>query len=423
MKKILVLGGSYQHIKIVKAAQKLGVKTYVTDFLPIERSPAKMIADCPLMLNITDVDAIVEFCKTEKIDGVIGPYIDVAQLPYQKICEKMNYPCFGNEEQHKILTDKKLFKEFCLKNGVEVIPSYTEDDVRNHLEKIKFPLLVKPTDSRGSRGQTICNKIEEVVEAVEFAKQFSRTNDVIIEKYMGQANDLQLVYMVINSEPVLVRVEDRYTGSRENGFDKLCIASLNPSVWENVYRKKADEIVKSMIKKIGLVNAPVFIQAFMDHGVVRPYDPGLRFPGDDFDDCYKAITNIDIPEMLVKFALSGEISEELFDGFKNARLTQPSMMILPCLKTGKIVRIEGYDELKKNPCFVSMSKAYKDGDVVEETRDVRQRFGEFCIVTENMEEMQKTVRELFDKLKVFNERGENMLIEKFDVQQLKEMTE
>ena len=95
-------------------------------------------------------------------------------------------------------------------------------------------------------------------------------------------------------------------------------------------------------------------------------------------------------------------------------------MILPCLKPGKIVSIKGSDELKDDPEFISFSKAYSAGDEVKETRDVRQRFGEFCIVTENFASLKKLLRNLYNNLKVTDENGENMLIELFDIEKIKE---
>lgn len=55
MKKILILGGTAQQIKLVEAAKKMGVYTIVTDYLV--DSPAKKVADEAWMLNIKDVDS------------------------------------------------------------------------------------------------------------------------------------------------------------------------------------------------------------------------------------------------------------------------------------------------------------------------------------------------------------------------------
>ena len=120
-KRLLILGGAYQHIKIVEAAKSLGVITYVTDYLPIDKSLAKAISDYPLMYDIFDIDSIVDYCKSNDIDGVMAAYLDSCQIPYQRVCEILQKPCFGTKEQFEILTDKKAFKLFCSQHGADII--------------------------------------------------------------------------------------------------------------------------------------------------------------------------------------------------------------------------------------------------------------------------------------------------------------
>ena len=88
-KKLLVLGGVYQHCKLVEAAHELGVTVIVDDYLPPEQAPAKQIADGYYMHNITDYEEIAEMCRQEQVDGVISTSLDACQLPYQKLCEKL----------------------------------------------------------------------------------------------------------------------------------------------------------------------------------------------------------------------------------------------------------------------------------------------------------------------------------------------
>ena len=135
-KKLLILAGAGVHCKVVRAAKELGIYTIVTDYL--EDSPAKAIADESWMYSVTDVDKIVQRCKDEKIDGVLNFCIDPAQIPYQQICEKLGVPCFGTKEQFDILTDKRKFKDYCLKYDVDVIPEYSKIDI----EKGHVPLEI-----------------------------------------------------------------------------------------------------------------------------------------------------------------------------------------------------------------------------------------------------------------------------------------
>lgn len=418
-KKILVLGGAHQHLKLVETAKKMGIITYVTDYLKHEYSPAKQIADYGYMYNVTDIDELVTLCEKENIDGIIASYLDITQKSYCILCERLGLPCFGNNEQHRILTDKSVFKQFCEGHGVDVITSYQEKDIIESGKvgkKIEYPIIIKPCDSRGSRGQTICWSHEEAMKAIGFAKKESLSENIVIEKYLGSENDLQLVYMVIEGEPILVRVEDRYLGDEYSGLDKLAIASTEPSIHEQWYRDKINDKVVSMIKDLGLKNAPVFIQGLMDRDTVRFYDPGIRLPGDEYDRIYKFVTGIDLTELVIKFALTGDMSLEIGKKIKNAKIDKATAMIYSAVRPGKIVRIDGLEEIKKNPNVLFMTQIYKEGDIVERYNNVKQRFGEFDISCDNFKHLKETIEWVFNTLHVYDENGQDMVYARFDTQ-------
>ena len=162
-KKILILGGADVHVKLVKAAKEMGVYTIVTDYL--EDSPGKRHADKSYGLNIFDIDGIVKMCKEEKVNAVLSAWLDPCQAPYQQICEKLELPCFCTSEQVHVLSDKEAFKECCSKYNVDTIPSYTVEQLQEG--NIGFPVLIKPSRSRGSRGCMICSNFQEAYEAVK----------------------------------------------------------------------------------------------------------------------------------------------------------------------------------------------------------------------------------------------------------------
>ena len=88
-KKLLILGGASQHIKLVEAARELGVKSYVTDNLPITLAPAKKIADQAFDINLTEIDKLVELCRKLEIDGIASGWLDFPQIYYQRLCESL----------------------------------------------------------------------------------------------------------------------------------------------------------------------------------------------------------------------------------------------------------------------------------------------------------------------------------------------
>lgn len=414
-KKLLILGGAFQHIKVVEAAKRLGLITYVTDY--IENSPAKKIADVALNFNVKDVDKIVEYCKKEKIDGVISTSLDPCQIPYQQICEKLNLYCFGAKEQFYKLTNKVAFKECCTEYGVDTIPSYTIEDFRDN-KIVEYPIFIKPVDSRGSRGQTVCYKKEEVEDAINFAKKESSTGEIVIEKYMKGYQDFTVSYIFIDGEGYLVRTADRYLGSEKEGLNKVCIASKCPSGHTDMYLKNVNEKVINMFKGIGIKNGPVFMQGFVDGDTVRFYDPGLRFSGGDYERTFKLATGIDLIEMLVRFSIEGKISKGLIEKdivyLKGKRVFQ----ICPTVHSGKIKKIEGEEKIKNYKEIISFSKRYNINDIIPNKNDVSRRFASIAILCQNKNMELEILQCIQKELHVLDEENNDLICDKLDINNL-----
>ena len=420
-KKLMIIGGAFQHCKLVEAAKQLGVITYVTDYLTIEDAPAKQIADYYFMNNITDIDGIVDICKKEKIDGIISTSLDACQIPYFKVCQALGKPCFGTEEQFHILTDKRKFKEACIENGVDVIPEYKEEDFiseENCTANVQFPVLVKPCISRGSRGQSICNSFVEIKKAIVIAKSESSNGKIVIEKYMGQANDFSMTVLVINSKAYVIRTVDRILGKYEDGLDKLAVGSASPSVFTKLYLEKAHGKIENFIKSIGLVNAPMFMQGFVDGDCVRFYDPGLRFPGGEHERMFKHVFGKDVLYPFIEFALTGRISEDSISLSENDVFLKGKVaaQILPTLRAGKITEIEGLEEIRKLPNVVSVFERFKLNDEIKATHNVNQRFGEIDIVCDSNRQVVEVSKQIFALLNIKDENGLNMIVSDFNPQ-------
>lgn len=414
MKKLLIIGGASVHCKLVEAAKGLGYYTIVTDYL--ENSPAKQIADESWMLNIMDVDSIVSKCMEEQVDAVLTGWLDPCQKPYQAICEKLSLPCYGTAEQFHILTDKNAFKEFCRECGVDIIPQYSAHDVE--AETIQYPVFVKPNDSRGSRGQSLCYTKEELLRAIETAKCESSTGEAVIEKFMEGKQDFSMTYFVIDSEPYLIRVCDRYLGKREDRLNKQCIGCISPSKFTQLYLDKVDNRIKCFIRKLGIQNGPVFMQGFVDGDTVRFYDPGLRFPGGDYELFLKSATGINIMELMVEFAVTGKISKQIPNDLFFLNGKHSVQLDFTC-RAGKIAGYCGIEEIKKHPEVVSSFGRYEIGEEIPASGDVRQRVFEVGMLLEygsSVFESVMAIQEFFD---VLDEAGESMLISKLDPNLLK----
>lgn len=413
-KKLLILAGASVHNKVVRAAKELGVYTIVTDYLQPELSPAKQLADEYWMLNITEVDAIVEKCRQEHVDGVLAFCIDPAQIPYQQICEKLNLPCYGTKEQFAILTDKRKFKDFLKAHNVDVIPEYTLEDIKSG--NVEYPLFIKPTDSRGSRGQSICYNKEDALKGVEIACKESSDGTFICEKYMGGKQDMASAFYVVNGEPYLIKFGDRHLGSIEDKMDKQVMCTWLPCVETPMFEEKCMQRVKDMIKALGIKFGPVFMQGFFDGDTVRYYDPGLRMPGGDYDLVLKHATGFDTCKSSIHFALTGDITT-CFGNPENCFKLNDGIGCLICfsVRPGKMAKTEGLEELLNNPNVVYARQIIPAGEVIPDSGDVRQRVAAAGIYVKDKKEIGAFVKYLYDTYHVYDENGEDMIISKFEI--------
>ena len=419
-KRLLFLGGAVQCCKVVEAAKRLGVYTIVTDIKASR--PMCEIADEILPYSVKDVEGIADWCSNNHVDGIMNLCIDAAQKVQEQLCRKFGFPCYGTAEQVFALTNKEEFKRTCSLYGIDTIPKYEEDDIAKGT--IEYPVLVKPAESSGSRGLTICANEEELIGALKQAKETSNNGKAIIEKYMGGCMDFTMSYFVLDGVPYLYCTHDRYLGQKEYALDRQCVCQYGPSKYLNMYLEKVDIKFKNMLIGLGLKTAPVFFQGFVDGDKLRVYDPGIRFPGTEYETAFLKATGVDLMEMIVKYALGEDISEYaelLKDTYRLNGMRTASLMI-DC-RPGKICSYQGLPEISLIPEVTRVSQKAFIGDTIPETGDVKQRVCEVTLLCEDSPaHIEAVIKQIQSLIKIADENGESMIISPFDTKHVYEYT-
>lgn len=407
-KKILVLAGSTPHRLLVETAKSMGLYTIVTDYRTVERSPGKQLADEDWPYSILDVEKIVNRCKQEHVDAVIASCIDPAQRPYQAICTHLGLPCYGTEKQFYTLSDKKLFKTFCKEHAVDLIPDYTMEDCRRG--DVEYPVLVKPADSCGSKGQAVCFSLKEVEEAVHSATLESGSGNVVIERFMTGKPDLSVTYMVCNGEPHLIRTTDRIFGTTNVGMSRQVGILRSPSAHTATFLRNANEKIVNMLKELGVKNGPVLMQGFVDGDHIRMYDPGFRMPGNLYGELFCAATGINLMQIPIKLALNQDTAlfGTLLEGSYQLR-GKTVVQMMQYIEGGKVTKICGMDEIQKYPGVVALDqKTLLPGDVVRTKENDGFRACEIGAVFDTIKEADDLIAFISKTLQYRNEDGEIM---------------
>jgi len=224
MKKLMLLGGARYILPIIEAAHKLGIYVITCDYLP--DNIAHRFSDQYINISIIEKDAVLNAAKELKIDGIMSFACDPGVTTAAYVAEKLGLPSVGTFESVNILQNKALFRQFLADNGFSVPKAkgycnYEEAVVDKDL--FRWPVIVKPVDSAGSKGVSRVDSTEKLKSAVENALRFSKTKRFIVEEFIQQKGyssdtdcfsiDGKLVFASFSNQHFDKNAENPYTPS------------------------------------------------------------------------------------------------------------------------------------------------------------------------------------------------------------------
>ena len=406
-KKLLVLGATPYSINVVEVAHKLGAYVIVVD--PVKNRYAKKIADKSYEADTTDVDTLLKIAKEEKIDGVFTGYSDVNLPICLTLCKMLSLPFYAKDaEQLLNTTDKLRFKDMCRKYDVGVVPQYEESE----LESVKYPIIIKPADSYASKGITVCYSYEDTPAAIEKARKYSKTSQIIIEKYLGGLDDVNLDYVMQDGKIILTAVGDRYVNTEQKGLSPLTAAVVYPSKHLDKYIELLDGKVKKMFYEEGMHNGTVFIQSFFDGEQFYFFEMGYRVGGGQSSMMIREMCGIDYVEELINFALSGKMDDKDIEAMATPAFRQRACCLVPSLRGGTIARIEGLDTIAALKECVNITQFYEEGQAVPPgvIGNLGQSFARIHLVGDSFSAIKNAIDTVSCSLKVTSTEGTEMVL-------------
>jgi phosphoribosylamine---glycine ligase len=143
-------------------------------------------------IKATDIKALIEFAKKEKIDLTLALPDDPLALGIVDEFQKAGLRIWGPTKMAAKLEWSKAFsKDFMHKNGLPTAKFEIFNDfekAKNYVKKQTFPIVVKASGLALGKGVIICQTLEEAIEALENAlvkKTFGEAgNEVVVEEFL-----------------------------------------------------------------------------------------------------------------------------------------------------------------------------------------------------------------------------------------------
>lgn len=408
MKKLLILGGFPQMIDIIFTARDMGVYTIVAD--RDENSPAKRFADEVLNVSTDNIEYLVKFAEEKQIDGVFTGFEDFNIHIACELCERLNLPFYATKKQLEIVTDKNNFKQECRKYNVPTIEQYSLEEA---ITLQKYPYIVKPADSYGSRGITVCKSKEELEKGFEKALLSSSSKTAVIERFISTDYGTELFYTVVNGNIHLTVTADRHTVRTENTTVPLPVAEVFPSKHRNEMISSIDANIRKMLLGMGIKNGLVLIQALYENGEFFVYEMAYRFTGEQHYRLVEKQKGIKLARFMIKLALGEEVTEFETDKLKDTSFIYPSVNLAVVLKPGKIKEIKGLEKVYKIEEVISYNLTHSDGDSIKSSGDYSHMLIRVNMVAKDFKSLKKAINKVKEYITVTSSEGENMVVSPF----------
>lgn len=413
-KRLLILGGSRISCEIIRHARALGVATAVTDYYPLEKSPAKQIADEAYYEDTSKVDAMVDFIREKKFDGVLTGFTDSVLPYYAEMCEKAGLPAYGTKEQFEVFIDKQKYKELMRKYDVPTIPEYKIDlnNFDNTTANIVYPVIVKPSESSGARGITVCYSKEELKNAMAYASNVSEDREVIVERYIDEP-EATIFWLFVDGQYYVTMTGNRHVKYNQDGVIPLPVGYTYPASVQPRFLTETAPKMRKMFRAMEIKNGMMFMQSKIVNGECWVYDIGYRLTGSLEYINLKEICGYNPLDMLIHFALTGNMGEpditEKVDPYLRGKYSYNVSLLC---KPGKIAKIMGLDKIEKLPGVLKVIVAHPEGDEITENMKgllaqiavrVLGRADDIAVMRKEMIDIQKLVH-------VISDTGEEMIL-------------
>ncbi|WP_233505337.1 acetyl-CoA carboxylase biotin carboxylase subunit family protein [Sporosarcina sp. BI001-red] len=363
-------------------AKSQGYYTILCDYL--EDNMGKFFADKFYCVSTRDREAILTIAEQVCIDGIIAYASDSALETAAYVSEKMSLSSY-TPEVVSILSNKNLFREFLKNNGFNYPKSKSFTSVRDAvrgLSGFKFPLIVKPADSAGSRGIASIDHISELGPVFEKALSESAKKIVIVEEFIETTTDF-----MVGGDIIIINGKIEYFGMLNGHRDvkkNRCIPVGNsyPTFLDDEKSRQVQLEIQKVIDILSIRNGAMNIDVIFGKND-QPYiiEINARNGANMVSMLLKKATNVDLVGLSVEMALNNApnaINQTVSD-------TCYATYYLRSYEKGVLERINFNSRITEN--IINMQMYKSSGDEIEPFDGLDKIIGILLFKFENQEEL------------------------------------
>lgn len=393
----MLLGGSLFALPAIKAAHKQGYYVITCDYLP--DNIAHKYSDEYHNVSVTDCETVLKVARECKIDGIISFACDAGAMATAYVQEKMGLPSIGPYESICILQNKDKFRQFLSKHGFTVPKAKGFSSLEEALADkcwYPWPVIVKPTDSAGSKGVTRVDSYENLKPALELAFEHALHGHVIVEEFIekqGCSSD---------SDCFSVNGELSFVSFSAQRFDENAAGIYVPAAfsWPSTMNMQQEaELTSELQRLLSLLGMKTTIYnvetRISTNGKEYIMEVSPRAGGNRLAEVVSMATGVDLVTASVRAAVGDEIGDLRFRPYQGYW----AEVILHASEEGIFSRLV-VDNEKVGAEVIDQMLTVKPGDKVERFDGGNHAIGTLVVKFQTAEEQEKAMNDISSWVKV-----------------------
>lgn len=390
MKKIMIVGAGRSQIPSIITAKKMGLVTMAIDGK--SDAPGLKLADFPEVVSTIDIEEGIKIAKKYEIDGVLTIATDSGVVSTANIAHYLGLVGI-TPKSAEMATDKSLMRERFVEKGVSCPDfgvAYSMDDAQKIINRIGFPVVIKPVNNAGSFGVKKVRDSKELEVAFEYAKSVSYSGKVIVEELMG-GSEVSVETLTFKGITNVIAITDKIVS-----LPPYCIEMGHtiPSNLPEDIQKQICQITKKGIEALGIEYGGGHTEIKITENGPKIVEIGARLGGWIAADMVPLATGVDMVKESINIAMGNRPNVK-------HKFSRGVALRVFNSKCGKVLNIKGEDKVKKAE-GITISEIYiKKGDIIRPLRSGFDRIGRLVAVGEDRETVVQRAENAIKLLEVY----------------------
>ncbi len=371
-KTLLIVSGGIEAAAAAKRAREMGLFVLVSDRDP--QAPGFAFANAHLLADVYNPEetagAAMDFHHAVRpIDGVICVAAD-APLTAALVAERLGLPGISPQSA-RLASDKLAMKQCFAAHGVAV-PWFSPVEDPTELHRIIAEhgndLVIKPVDSRGSRGVQRLSQVDDLDTAFLRARQWSPTGRVMVEAYLRGPQ--------VSTESLLTGAACHTPGFSDRNYELLeryapyFIENGGdlPSELPHAIQDDIRTLVARAAEALGVRDGTVKGDVVVHQGKAFMIELAARLSGGFF--CTQEIpfsTGVDFVGLAIRIALGEKPAAPEMQPTRQTPISQRYLFPAP----GRVVHVSGASTALAQPGVLEALVTARIGDIIPPAGDKR----------------------------------------------------